>query len=106
MCCLRFKKSLGIIMTTLTLETMKALLKDELLPITKRLDSLDLRLDSLEEEFNRQSQNMSERMGRLERNVQAIESMPQPVTRHRVFHSATELHSVSGARRSRQGYMG
>ncbi len=67
---------------------------DLLRTIVARLDTMDRRLERLDDQFNR-----------IERNVKAIGSFPVPY-RPKTYHTATELHSVSRPTKRRLGHMG
>lgn len=101
------------------LMSFKTLLADALKGVESRLEArlqgietqvttVQKDLDTLKVATKELTDNMKdtrERLGRLERNVQAIESLPVPYGRPKVFQRGTEYQSVSGGRTKRLGHM-
>lgn len=88
------------------------LTKEDIAEITQQL--LKANNEVLEEQigkkFNAKLEEalrpLKQDIARLERGVEAIETVPVPNGRPKTYLSATEVHSVTGSRRTRYGYQG
>ena len=63
-------------------------------------------LGSVRTEVKSELGSVTTELSTVKRTVNAMEAAPQPYGRPKTYHSVTEAHSVSDARRFRQGYQG
>jgi hypothetical protein len=72
----------------------------------KLVDNNKLLDQKFEQRLDEKLRPLKQEVARLERSIEAIETMPVPNGRPKTYLSATESHSVTGSRRTNYGYQG